>query len=189
MITGLFSQELQGVAEESASAPSHLTLREQVLGLYEELGDHIYRYLVFLGLASETAEEQCQECFLALCSALHEGKRIHDPRKWLFSVAYRLSADELGRRHYRFTTNFAGGDAFAEPADPHPDPEQATLQLEKNRRFHAAIENLSPQQRNCLYLRTEGLMHREIADVMGISPKTVSEFLHRAIKILRKSLR
>jgi RNA polymerase sigma factor (sigma-70 family) len=188
MVTGLFSEPLPVVADnESTFALSQPTLREQIVRLYDELGDHIYRYLVFLGLRDDIAEEQCQECFLALCSALHAGKRIEHPRKWLFSVAYRLAMDELVKRRQHLS--FFGDLLFAEPADPQPGPEQATLELERNRRFHQAVGHLSAQQRNCLYLRTEGLMHREIAEVMGISPKTVSEFLHRAIKSLRNSLR
>jgi DNA-directed RNA polymerase specialized sigma24 family protein len=38
-------------------------------------------------------------------------------------------------------------------------------------------------------LRAEGLRHREIADVLGINVKTVSEFLQRAVHNLRNSLR
>jgi RNA polymerase sigma-70 factor, ECF subfamily len=56
------------------------------------------------------------------------------------------------------------------------------------RRLTAALESLSPQQRNCLYLRSEGLRYREIAEVMGIGSSTVGEFLTRAIRRLSEVL-
>ncbi len=52
----------------------------------------------------------------------------------------------------------------------------------------AALETLSPQQKNCLYLRSQGLRHREIAKVIGISSSTVNEFLRRAIARLAEAV-
>jgi RNA polymerase sigma-70 factor (ECF subfamily) len=54
-------------------------------------------------------------------------------------------------------------------------------------RLRQALEMLSPQQRQCLFLRCEGLRYREIAEVLEISVGTVSEFLRRAINHLRRS--
>jgi RNA polymerase sigma-70 factor (ECF subfamily) len=55
-------------------------------------------------------------------------------------------------------------------------------------RVAVALESLSPQQRNCLYLRSEGLRYREIAEVIGISSSTVNEFLRRAIARLAEAV-
>ncbi len=55
-------------------------------------------------------------------------------------------------------------------------------------RFHEAVENLSPQQQQCLYLRAEGFRYKEIAAIMEISDSSVSEFLRRAISRLKKAL-
>ena len=46
---------------------------------------------------------------------------------------------------------------------------------------------LSPQQRQCLHLRAEGLRYREIAETMQISISSVREFLGRAITKLQKA--
>ena len=47
---------------------------------------------------------------------------------------------------------------------------------------------LSPQQRQCLHLRAEGLVYREIAETMHISISSVREFLGRAIARLQKAV-
>ena len=62
------------------------------------------------------------------------------------------------------------------------------LDREKMQRVQAVLETLSPRQRNCLYLRSEGLRYREIAEVMGISLSTVNEFLRRAISRLAEAV-
>jgi RNA polymerase sigma-70 factor (ECF subfamily) len=48
-----------------------------------------------------------------------------------------------------------------------PSPERSLLQRERTLRFHRAIENLSDQQKRCLFLRLEGLRYPEIAAVLG----------------------
>jgi RNA polymerase sigma-70 factor (ECF subfamily) len=190
MATSSFGDNLPLILDAGASAFAKPEEDGQIVRLYQELGPGVYQYLLFLGLAPELAEDQCQECFLELCKALHARKRIEHPRKWLFSVAYRLAMDALsaGRRQVAHPA-FQDLDIPFEHSDPGPNPEQTTLELDQHRRFRQAVANLSPQQRNCLHLRSEGLRHREIAEVLGINVKTVSEFLHRAINNLRNSLR
>ena len=75
-------------------------------------------------------------------------------------------------------------DRFHHPED---SAEQLLMERQRNRRVIEAMEDLSPQQRNCLYLRSEGLRYREIAEVMNISPSTVNEFLRRAISRLSEA--
>jgi RNA polymerase sigma-70 factor (ECF subfamily) len=61
------------------------------------------------------------------------------------------------------------------------------IDRQRNSRVAAAMETLSPQQRHCLYLRSEGLRYREIAEVIGISPSSVNEFLRRSIARLAEA--
>jgi RNA polymerase sigma factor (sigma-70 family) len=190
MRSSSFGDNLPLLLTESTSVLPKSEHNGQIIRLYEELGPGVYQYLLFLGLGPELAEDQCQECFLELCKALHACKRIEHPRKWLFSVAYRLAMDALsaGRRQVAHPA-YQDGELPFDQSDPGPNPEQTALELDQYRRFRQAVAGLSPQQRNCLHLRSEGLRHREIAEVLGINAKTVSEFLQRAVNNLRNSLR
>ena len=69
---------------------------------------------------------------------------------------------------------------------PQRDPEQTLLDKERLTRVGRAIQDLSEQQRRCLFLRMEGLRYPEIGAILGIGASTVGEFLHRAIARLRK---
>jgi RNA polymerase sigma-70 factor (ECF subfamily) len=51
-----------------------------------------------------------------------------------------------------------------------------------------AIGELSPQQKNCLHLRAQGLRYREIAETIGISTSAVGEFLRRAVTRLKEAM-
>ena len=55
-------------------------------------------------------------------------------------------------------------------------PEAIALQRERMLRLQSGLETLSPQQRQTLYLRAEGLQYQEIAAVMGVAISTVAEF-------------
>jgi RNA polymerase sigma-70 factor (ECF subfamily) len=165
-----------------------MTAREQVTQLHDELGDAVYRYLVMLGLTPENAEDLCQECFVRIFIALEGHERVERPRAWLIKVAHNLAMNQfrLDRREQRHTSPWIDPILESEK-DRHPNPEEASLDRERHWRLHRAIAALSPQQRHCLYLRSEGLRYREIAETLGIRIGSVSEFLRRAIDHLRKS--
>jgi RNA polymerase sigma-70 factor (ECF subfamily) len=54
--------------------------------------------------------------------------------------------------------------------------------------LNEAWKTLSPQQRQCLHLRAEGLRYREIAETLGITISSAREFLSRAILRLQRAV-
>jgi RNA polymerase sigma-70 factor (ECF subfamily) len=65
--------------------------------------------------------------------------------------------------------------------------EENLLAKERHHRLGRALSRLSPQERQCLDLRSEGLSYREIGGILGIRIATVATFLARGIqKILRE---
>jgi RNA polymerase sigma-70 factor (ECF subfamily) len=64
--------------------------------------------------------------------------------------------------------------------------EDEMLATERNKRFRAALEELSPVQRDCLSLRTRGLKYREIAEVLNLSVSTVGEHVQRGLEKLKE---
>jgi RNA polymerase sigma-70 factor (ECF subfamily) len=158
--------------------------QEQVTRAFEDAREDVYRYLLTLGLPAPQAQEAAQEVFLRLYVALENGGEIQNIRAWVFRVAHNL-----------------GLDLRAKP-DRHPiDPEfERTLRdtarsvemelIERERMdlLTGAWKTLSPQQRQCLHLRSEGLRYREIAESLGISISTVREFVSRAVLKLQRAV-
>jgi len=157
---------------------------ESVLSaLFDELRAPLFRYLfAMLGSAAE-AEDVAQECFLRLFVELRNGKKVGNPKAWLFRVGHRIVLD-------RWRSAPAEQSLEDSPADVADDrqisSEENLLQQERLQLMRAAMNRLSTQQRLCLHLRTECFRYREIAEILGISESTVCENIRRGLTRLIK---
>jgi RNA polymerase sigma-70 factor (ECF subfamily) len=157
-----------------------MTLDEEVERLYEDTRAAIRAYLLCLGISTSQAPELTQETFLRLYQTMRKGETIENVRAWLFRVAHNLGVAARAKEWH-----FSGPEPDWERMKlPAGSPEQMLIERERLANVQAAILQLSPQQKNCLYLRAEGLRYREIAGVLGISISAVGEFLRRAVEKL-----
>jgi len=171
------------IALNEQPAERAFSLDAEVEQIYRESRGSVCAYLLYLGVSADKAQEVTQEVFLRLYQTMRKGTPIENLRGWAFRVAHNLGL-KVRSKERSFRAVDADWDRFAHPSN---SPESELLDKERNQRVAAAMEELSPQQRNCLYLRSEGLRYREIAEVMGISSSTVNEFLRRAIARLAKA--
>jgi RNA polymerase sigma-70 factor, ECF subfamily len=160
-------------------------LENEIEQIYRQTHGAICSYVRCLGVPQSQAQEVAQEVYLRFYQTMLKGEEILNMRAWLFRVAHNLSLN-VRSREKPFRSLDPEWERVA--ADEGESPERAMLDREKARKVRSALETLSPQQRHCLYLRAEGLRYREIADVMGISPNTVNEFLKRAISRLAEAV-
>jgi RNA polymerase sigma-70 factor (ECF subfamily) len=154
--------------------------------IYGDTRAAICSYAICLGVPPAQAQEVTQEVFLRLYQTMRKGENVLNVRAWLFRVAHNLSL-KVRSRERAFRSVDGDWERFASAAADE-SPERAVLDRERKERLRAELETLSPQQRNCLYLRAEGLRYREIAEVMRIRPSSVNEFLRRAIARLAEAL-
>ena len=165
------------IALSEQSASRTFNAEEEVEEIYRETRGAVCAYLLYLGVSDDRAQEVTQEVFLRLFQTMRNGVAIENVRAWSFRVAHNLGLKVRSReRALRLVA--PDWDRFIHPSD---SAERELLNRERKTRVAAALEELSPQQRNCLYLRSQGLRYREIAEVMGISASSVNEFLRRAI--------
>jgi len=183
MTAGLTYEELHSIV--ASQEQQRLTPEEAVADLFEAARDDVYRYLLTLGLVPAQAQEATQEVFLRLYAALRKGQRIGNMRAWVFRVAHNHGLTLRGREQRWLP--FAA-DLETRIPDEAGSPEQRLIERERNRNLGSALASLSPQQRQCLHLRTEGFRYREIGEILGIGDSSVGEFLRRAIVRLRRAL-
>jgi RNA polymerase sigma-70 factor (ECF subfamily) len=160
-----------------------MTVHERVEEIYEAEREHIYSYLLCFRVPAGRAQELAQDCFLKLYIKMSRGEAVDNPRAWLYRVAHN-SALRWRLREPAFDPI----ESSAEPTGSMPDPERALIASQRRTALRDAIRDLSPRQRNCLELRARGLRHREIAEIIGISTSTASEFLRRAVARLKEAL-
>ncbi len=160
-----------------------MTIEELVTNLFVEARDDVYRYLLTLGLHPPQAQEAVQEVFLRLYMILRKGEDLQSPRAWVFRVAHNhglnVRAKENGNRVYT-------AELPDRPDQSQVSPEQSLLDDERLAFLKEALAGLSEQQRQCLFLRSEGFRYREIAEIMGIGTSTVGEFLRRGVNRLKR---
>lgn len=128
----------------------------------------------------EDAADLAQDTFVRLLRAPVPQEEIREPRRYLATIARGLVADLLRRR----TLEQAYLEYLAqlpEPLAPSPE-EQAVVQqtlLEVDRMLHG----LPPKVREAFVLaQVEELSYPEIAERLGVSLRTVSNYLTRAME-------
>ena len=97
-------------------------------------------------------------------------------RAWLYRVVTNLVRDGA-RRTERIQRKLPPVDAD-EPTLPSADFERR----ETVARVRAVLERLSPRDQEMLILRESGFQHREIAEIIGVQPQSVSVLLGRALE-------
>ena len=164
-------------------------LEAKVTELFNLLHRPVLRYVLAILGDRGTAEDVTQDVFLRLYVSLRRGEDIVHIRAWVFQVAYRLTLDVMrATRKVEFVPDDVAVLAFGSMPDPSANPEENLLRHEQSDELLAAFHRLSPQERNCLNLRAEGLSYGEIASVLGIRSSSVGNFLPRGICKIRKKM-
>jgi RNA polymerase sigma factor (sigma-70 family) len=95
-------------------------------------------------------------------------------------VATNLALDEVRRRTRR--GRLLRMRPSAQPlADPPEDPAAAVERAEVTMRVRKALAAVPERDRTVLLLREEGFCHREIAEVVGTTEKSIGTMIARAM--------
>jgi RNA polymerase sigma-70 factor, ECF subfamily len=149
--------------------------------LYFRHYDSLFRYAWYRSASMESVRDALQDVF----TRLWQIRRSLDPEKsvraYLYRILRNLLIDRLRQAPAGRTISLdAAGDA-ASAGGPAPD-----LNID----VQAAIEAMPEDLREAFMLnRHQGLKYAEIAEVCGISVKTVESRIGRALNFLRNRLR
>ena len=170
------------------SGSSRDVLAAEVAALFDQFRGPLLRYLSSFGLSIPDGEEVLQEVFLSLFQHLHGGKSRDNIRGWLFRVAHNLA---LRRRNVirRDSETWAVAGTEHPAIDPYPNPEDRLASSQIQQRLLAIVEALPEQDRRCLFLRSEGLNYREIAEILDMSLGGVSLSLARSLARLARCVK
>jgi RNA polymerase sigma-70 factor, ECF subfamily len=135
---------------------------------------------------SDRASDIAQEAFARLWQRRHEWEPAGSVRVWLLRTARNLIASE-GRKqsvHTRWAAR-APWENLKRPYTPLQEIERAELRAA----IELALQSLSPRRREVFTLfHIQDLSQREIAEIMGIRPQTVANYLQAAIADMRRLL-
>jgi RNA polymerase sigma-70 factor (ECF subfamily) len=143
------------------------------------------RYVARLIGDDAAAEDVVQEALTRFVERPPE--RDDNPRAWLFAVATNLALDDA-RTAWRRARLLRWYRDWVPGPRPEPDPEASMIRAERAARVRTALAVLSEKERTVLLMREEGFKHREIAQAVGTTTRSVGTLVARALDKLARRL-
>ena len=168
--------------------------------LVNDRSGEIYGLLYRLTENAEEARDLTQETFLRAFQSINHFRGESDLRTWIYRIAINQARNRWRwwRRRRREATvsidepEIGGGRLGLVATLKSPtarDPEQHTLQNERERALQKALSGLRRVYREAVVLRDiEGFAYEEIANTLNISVGTVKSRLARGRQELRRKL-
>ncbi len=156
---------------------------ETFRAFYERTARGVWAYLVRISGDRELADDLLQETFYRFLRAASTYNNEAHRRNSLYRIATNLARDARRRSLIRAPFTLAGDDI-----ERVPSADQAG-NTERRADFTRAMSHLRPRERAMLWLAyAEGASHREIAEMLGLSPASLKPLLFRARRRLAELL-
>lgn len=154
--------------------------------LYLHYWDLIYSTALHFTKQPDLSEDMAQEVFAKIWIRRKKLREVERFDSYLYIVARNLILDKLRKQVYAGESS----DYFeAYFTDPDADPGSQLEFKEFDHLIQQGIDQLPQQQQTAFRLsRFKGLSHEEIAVQMGLSKRTVKNYIVSAILSLRKHL-
>jgi RNA polymerase sigma factor (sigma-70 family) len=151
------------------------TLRQVLVGQYDELKSTLTRRLGSEDLAGEVL----QETYLRLERPARIGI-IASPKQYLLTIATNIA--RMNFRRARRSADLADLDAVLGFVDESPDPLRSLEARQEIEVLQRAFDDLTPRRRRILFaVRIEGSRLSDIAEQLGVSQRLVEKELKSAL--------
>lgn len=157
---------------------------EVFLKIFEELSIDLYQFLYYKFGSANYPEDQVQEAFAKLWSNCQKVPP-EKAKSYLFTIANNLMLNAIDKK--KTVLNYETGN---KPKNyTHETPEFQLEEKEYMDKLQAAIQSLTEDQRVTFLLnRVEKKKHKEIAELLGVSRKTVEKRLYSALDAIREKM-
>jgi len=149
-------------------------------------------YRLALSMLNDPAEadEATQDAFVKAFRRLSSFRGEAGLATWLYAIALNVCRERLRQRRARERLARIWRAVGLAEESAEPRPEQIAIAREADRAVWRAVERLNDQQREVVILRYyHDLKLDDIAQVMGVSERTVRTWLQRAHDQLREWLK
>ena len=165
--------------------PNQNVCKEEVfLKLFEELSKDLYQFLYYKYGSTNYPEDLVQEAFAKLwanCSKVSPDKA----KSYLFTIANNQMLNMLDKK--KTVLKYEKSNSLKNYTNE--SPEFQLEEIEYMAKLQDAIESLPESQRITFLLnRVEKKKHKEIAEQLGVSRKTVEKRLYSALATIRKKI-
>ena len=147
--------------------------------LYREHGQALFTFLVRTTGDRDLAGDVLHDTFQRLMEK--PPREDANLKAWLFRVAINRLRD-VQRRAHRHTRALRAMPAEGALADPSPTPNRAVAVLEARQTAATLLASLTERDRQILLMRAEGFTHREIAEAVGTTTKSIGTMIARSLR-------
>lgn len=175
---------------EALQAGDDAALNELIARHRGPLHRFVYRYLQ----NEVSASDVVQETFVRVYFKADKYEPRSTVKTWIYAIAMNLCRDQfrrLARRRGDVSLDKAPDEnsATIEPAEPGPGPNAQAAQSDRFVFLQRAIDQLPYRLKSALVLFSlEGCSQKEVAEILGTTPKTVELRVYRAKEKLRQIL-
>ncbi len=164
--------------------PSYQAYKDLFESLYGELCNYAYTFLN----DDAAAEDVVQETFIRLWQRHQEMIGIPNIKPYLYRAVRNNSISALRKLQVE-QSHQKGFEQLADISEEPSENEKREAKPHYEKLIYEAIANLPPQCREVFTrCRVQGMTHQQAANELGLSAKTVENYMGRALKILRKYL-
>lgn len=154
--------------------------------VFSEYYGQVKQFSYFVLKDMDAAEDVAQEVFIKIWTGRGVLPEVRNFRNYLFQISKNAVIDHIRRKSAMVLRNnvfagrfFAGDDSF----------ENDFIARETQGAIDEIVENMPPKRREVFILnRVQGKSNDEIAELLGLSKKTVENHLHLALKELKEKL-
>jgi RNA polymerase sigma-70 factor (ECF subfamily) len=152
--------------------------------LYDRYADLVYRFIYYRVHDRALAEDFTSDTFLRALRRIGSVNYLgRDIGAWLVTIARNIVLDHAKSARARLEVMTADTPDSGVPSAT--SPEDAVIDAETYQLLLAAIEELNPEQRQCVTLRfIQGMSIAETAERMGKNDGAIKALQHRAIRKL-----
>jgi RNA polymerase sigma-70 factor (family 1) len=156
--------------------------------LYRLFFSRLFNFSMLYVHTKEAAEEIVNDIMIKVWNKRDDISSIENLETYLFVAVRNHSLNYLQKySHYHIAIEPESG--MAEVVNIH-NPEKELEWKEINSKLHMAVEQLPDQCRTVFKLiKEEGFKYKQVAEILGLSPRTIETQLFRAIKKLSAVLK
>jgi RNA polymerase sigma-70 factor (family 1) len=156
--------------------------------LYRLFFSRLFNFSMLYVHTKEAAEEIVNDIMIKVWNKRDDISSIENLETYLFVAVRNHSLNYLQKySHYHIAIEPESG--MAEVVNIH-NPEKELEWKEINSKLHMAVEQLPDQCRTFFKLiKEEGFKYKQVAEILGLSPRTIETQLFRAIKKLSAVLK
>ena len=165
--------------------PTHISTRNKKFeSLFYTWNKKIYNYAYQKTNSSYIAEETVQRVFIKLWNNLENKKIDININAQIFCITRSILLDIIKQENKRNTLSILEFDELDTQ-----NPSDIIIIKELQKKINTIVDAMPEARRNIFKMsRFENLKHKEIANILNISPKTVENHLRLALKALKNAI-